>query len=185
MFQYNINKMKPDIDSFIDYIIKFMTTLKSMLFSITGVPILIASWFFTLSDAEKGIWTLVVVLFFDFITGCWASWVEHKKNNEKVTVYFIETSKIRLSLVKLATYFFLILFGWLLTDIFFNKPIQLFLSHKQFAFSELVIGACVAVEIYSNIENFKRAGFDILGKLTGFIKRAWGIFNVIKTGKEE
>lgn len=176
--------MKPDIDSFIDYIAKFTSTLKDMLFSISGLPLLLISWFIALSDTEKGIWTLFVVLFMDLITGCVASWIEHKKNKNKVTIYFIETAKVRLSLVKLATYFFLILMGWLLTDLFFNKPISLFLSDKKFTFVELIIGACIAVEAYSNIENFKRAGFDILGNLTGVVKRAWGIFNTIKTGKE-
>src|SRR5690606_240318 len=128
----------------------------------------------------KAIIALIVVFHLDFITGCIASWIEHKKNGDKVQVYFFESAKMRLSVVKGVTYCLLIFFAYIFSVLFFDVPIKLAGSTKHFTAVELITGVCICIEVWSNIENLKRAGFDIVGKISGTAKSVWKVVREIK-----
>ena len=56
---------------------------------------------------------LVYALFgatiFDFITGVMAAWIEDKKEEKEYKAYFIQSNKIRKSVIKTMSYIFFIL----------------------------------------------------------------------------
>ena len=172
------------MSSFFEYIERFFTSVRLMFQSIPGFIVVLISSFVALSSITKALIALTVMFLLDFLSGCFASWIEHKNSEEKAQVYFIESAKIRLSLVKLGAYFIIIIAGWILTELFFNETTGLVLSNKQFTYLELIVGLCIAAESWSNLENFKRAGFDIVGLLTKMAKQLWSLFRIVKTGKD-
>ena len=133
-------------------------------------------------DSYSAMAVLSLALFLDFITGCWASYVEAKRQTEKHNVFLIESRKIRLSFSKMITYGTLILVSWGLSIAFFNKPFDIAYSTKQFTLLELTIGMCVCVECYSMIENMKRAGFDLIRKIKQIINNIWHLIDAAKGG---
>lgn len=135
-----------------------------------------------LLDSYSAMAALSLALLADFITGCWASRIEAKQKGEKPSVYLIESEKMRLSFSKMITYGTLILVSWGLSIAFFNKPFQIAYSTKQFTLVEITIGLCVCVECWSMLENMKRAGFDLIGKVNVIIKNIWQLINAAKGG---
>jgi len=153
--------------------------------SCKGWALIAISQFVSLSGTGKGIVALISVFMVDFITGCIASWIEHKASDNKVKVYFIESAKIRKSIVKACGYMVFIFLAWVLTILYFDKIINIPYSTKDLTIVQIIIGICVAIEAWSNVENFKRMGFDMVGKITSLAKAGWELFRTIKTGKNE
>lgn len=176
-----VNKMErvaSKIDTWIEHGID---ALRNGFTSIYGFFILIPSLIVPMSNIQLGIMTLVLALFLDLITGIVASWVEFKKSGEELKPpYFIESNKLRLSLLKLLVYLSIILLSYLITKVFFDNTFSLPASSKDFTVAEIATGLCIFIELWSLIENAKRAGFDIKKKLIDMGK---SIKEVIKTLK--
>lgn len=147
-------------------------------FYLTSVFIALAS----LSGSKLALLFLSLALVADFVTGCWASWIECKQKEIQASVYFIESRKIRASFSKMITYGLLIAISWFLYVLFFDVLIGIPYSTKQFSLVELTIGLCISVELWSMIENMKRAGFDLIAKVQNIIKNAWQLFREVKGG---
>lgn len=135
-----------------------------------------------LTEVKLALLILSVALIIDFITGCWASWIEFKRAKTTASVYFIESRKLRESFSKMVTYGSLIMISWGLSTAFFNTSFSLAYSSKQFTLVELTIGLCICVECWSMLENMKRAGFDLIGKIKLIIKNIWQLINAAKGG---
>lgn len=159
-------------------IIEILTTAK-------GWVIIVTSGIVSLSGTSKAILALVIVYILDFITGCWASWKEHKENPQPIRAYFIESAKIRKSIVKATGYMMFIFLAWVLTILYFDREVRLPYSKKDLTIVQIVIGVCIATEGWSIIENFKRMGFDLVGRVTGAYKAICNIIKTFKKGKDE
>ena len=124
---------------------------------------------------------LVVAIVLDFITGMIASYVQFKNGKtEKPKVYFIESSKIRNSIVKTLSYLLLIGLVALFEIAFFTVNIPRLSEitfSKNLTGTEITIGICFLIEFWSILENFKRGGVDIVGKVVI-------IFNKVKSAKD-
>ena len=112
----------------------------------------------------------------DFGSGMLASWVEYKEKlkkgiDENHPPYFIESSKIRNSIVKAVVYMLFIGLFMLFEMVFFKINITQLESftNRQFTGTEIVIIICFLVEFWSILENSKRAGFDIVGKIKSML----------------
>lgn len=127
---------------------------------------------------------LVYALFgatiFDFITGIMAAWIEDKKEEKEYKAYFIQSNKIRKSVIKTMSYIFFIL-----GTMVFSKALNV----TQINFigidttpTILAFLSCIGIEVYSVIENIKRCGFDIVGEFVKLIKFVVGLKN--KVSKE-
>jgi len=46
--------------------------------------------------------------------------------------------------------------------------------------AEIAIAACTAIEFLSNLENLKRAGFDLPGRIAAGAEKAWGIVRKVR-----
>lgn len=158
------------------------SSLETVLTTAQGWIVLIAAQITTWSFTKKAIWILICMYVLDFVTGTYASWVEAKKSSDKPKAYFIESEKLRKSFAKAAGYCFFIAGVWILTSLFFDNKIGLPYSSREYTFHQLAIGACIGVEFWSNIENIKRAGFDLIGKSKQIARSAW---DLIKTFKNE
>ena len=174
-----------ELETYIHYLMQVPTAFKKSFQSLGGIATMIGGMAIGLTGMQKALIALAIVFHLDLITGCVASWIEHRNNKEKAKVYFFESSKLRLSVVKAVSYLMLILSSWLLGLLFFDMPISLYYSTKTFTPAEITTGVCIAIEIWSNIENVKRAGFDIVGKVTGIIKQVWDFKNLVKSGNNE
>jgi hypothetical protein len=159
-------------------IIEFLTTIKGWLLLATAQVV-------SMSGTGKGILALIIVFSLDFITGCWASWKEHRENPQPIRAYFIESAKIRKSGVKACGYMLFVFLAWVLTILYFDSVVHLPYSKKDLTVVQIVIGVCIATEAWSNVENFKRLGFDLVGTITNISKTVWGLFRTIKNGKDE
>tara|TARA_R110000744_G_scaffold376168_1_gene490242 strand:- start:430 stop:993 length:564 start_codon:yes stop_codon:yes gene_type:complete len=124
---------------------------------------------------------LAAVILADFITGMIASYIEWKDGKvETPNVYFIESKKIRNTIVKSLSYLLFIALIAFFEVAFFtvNIPrLSEILSSKEFTGTEIAIGICVVIEFYSVLENFKRGGVDIIGKVKT-------VFGKIKSTKD-
>jgi hypothetical protein len=163
-----------------------LISLKKLFSTLQGFSIIsVVSFVIALSSIQRAIIALGLVFMLDWITGCLASWIEHKKNNTSIAVYFFETSKARLSVAKAISYGILILLSWLFTALFFDKKLDLVLSTRQYSIVELTVGVCIAIESWSNIENLKRAGFDVVGQFATLMKNIWKIKDSLNNKKDE
>jgi len=120
----------------------------------------------------------------DFLTGVLASYIE-VKNGTAVrpdTGFILESKKMRSSVVKLIGYTLVILLIYTVDSLFFNKTFNFsYLKTKTLTLTEITIGACIAIEAYSSIfENLKRAGFDIIGKVSTIADSIWKVFRKVK-----
>ncbi len=121
---------------------------------------------------------------FDFITGVLASYMEVKRGEVEVpkSGYIFESKRARSSGVKLVGYLSLILCVYIVNNIFFNKTFDFeYIKTKNLTLTEITIAICAAIEIYSAfVENLKRAGFDILGKISKIADSIWSVFRKVK-----
>lgn len=142
-----------------------------------------------LSSVQIALLILLGAFIADFLTGWLASYMEIKRG-EKVmppSGFAFESAKARDSVVKAIGYIFLILGSLALEYLFFDKKFEFTnLSSKRLGITELIIGFCVAVELYSTVvENMKRAGFDIVGKATSAATTLWDMVRKIKGNTEQ
>lgn len=160
----------------IDKLILLMTNVK-------GVILLLLAQVLALQGVQTGFIALGIAFTFDFITGTAASWYENKKQNKKPKIYFIESRKLRRTIIKATTYLIFIMMSGGFYFLFFDGTFGLPISTKTFTIIEITFGMCIAVECWSILENFKRLGFDIVGKITNMAKHFWKSFNAVKSGE--
>lgn len=157
--------------------------IKDIFSSIKGVILFIISTIVAMNSLQQALMVLGIIIIVDYATGIFASWMEHKREKTPIKVYFFESKKTRSSILKVAGYSFFILSVWAISSIFFDQKIDLIYSSKQFSIVELTAGICIANEAWSVIENFKRAGWDLIGSITNASKKIWETIKTIKTGK--
>lgn len=145
--------------------------------------------FFTLVLPTFTTLQVLLILFFiaytvDFLTGVLASYIEVKNGTEDKpdTGFILQSKKMRSSVVKLIGYSLVILLIYTVDSIFFNKGFDFsYLKTKTLTLTEITVCACIAIEAYSAVfENLKRAGFDILGKITTIADSGWKLFRKVK-----
>ncbi len=131
--------------------------------------------------------------FLDYLTGGLATQIEYKSNPEKYKesvkrkgkLYWLESDRIVRGIVKASIYLIIITVSVLLTVLLKDKQFQFhdgIIPLTPFEISLILINVS---EIVSNLENSKRAGFDLVGGLEKGIKKFWNIRSLIKTGKDE
>lgn len=164
------------------YFQKLLNSLKIMISKPFSSALLIPT-------ISLGIFTTIqialIMLFFayviDFITGIYASYIEHKKNPKPVKVYILESSKMRKSIVKAISYFVFIAFSYAFEKVFLIKAFSvLSISDLQFTITSIACIFCFAIEFFSILENLKRSGYDLLGKAEGVIKKFWKFVGLVK-----
>ena len=168
-------------------------TIKKSFTSVHGVILLLGTISYSWTGLQKALVALGIAIVIDFITGIVAAYIEHRKGKKEVKTsldepiekspYFFQSGKARLTIVKAVSYSFLIFFSYIFSILFFDKPINLIWSTKTPTLTEIVTGICIAIEVWSNIENFKRMGFDLVGTVGSIAKTGWELFRKVKQGK--
>lgn len=137
-----------------------------------------------MSNLQLSIVVFIIAFVADFGTGWLASSVEIKKGlrEKPKSGYSFESSAARKSLIKGIGYVLFIFSALALEVIFFDKKLTLStLSTKSFGITELAIGFCTVIEMYSAvIENMTRAGFDIIKKITTVVESIKSVVTKIK-----
>lgn len=159
--------------------------LKQITSTFQGFFVLLTSTVIAMTSIQQGILVLTIAVVLDFISGCVASWTEHKQDNTTIKVYFFESGKMRLSVLKMVSYCMLIFFAWAMTILFFDKGMGLPGSTKQFKVTELVTGVCISIELWSNVENLKRSGFDIFDKIKTGSAAMWNLVKAVKNPNQD
>ncbi|PZR24451.1 MAG: hypothetical protein DI539_00300 [Flavobacterium psychrophilum] len=138
------------------------------------------------TSSEQQIILLFLCIMLDFITGILASWTESKTNLDlsQPKKYFIESAKLRLTVIKFVSYSLGILGAWGIETIFLIKKIPLVsISTKELTLTSYVVCFFCVIEIYSILfENIKRMGFDILQKSKIIISEVWKFYKTLKNG---
>lgn len=137
-----------------------------------------------LSNIQLALILLLGAFIADFLTGWLANYMEIKRGDKPMppSGRSFESKKARESVVKGIGYILFILGAASLEMLFFDRKFEFTkLSSKSFGVTELVIGFCFVVEAYSTIvENLKRAGLDIVGKVGNMADATWKLINKIK-----
>lgn len=158
---------------------------KLLFSSWAGRSCLISAFAFpVLNNIQLALVILLGAFIADFLSGWLASYMEIKRGEREMpkSGYSFESTRARESVVKAIGYIILILGSLALEHLFFDKKFEFSnLSSKSVGVTELIIGFCVAIELYSTmVENMKRAGFDIVGKVTNAATSLWDVFRKIK-----
>lgn len=134
-------------------------------------------------------WALLFLLFAfiaDFLTGWLATYQEIKRGERLMppSGLSFESNRARESVVKGISYILLILGAAAIEYIFLDRKFKFdTMTSKSFGTTELVIGFCFAIEMYSTLaENMKRAGFDIFGKASKLIDSFWSFKKKLTNG---
>jgi hypothetical protein len=162
-------------------------------FTPSAIVPLIFSGILALNFSNLLLLFFLIFYFLDFATGILATTIEIKNNPDKYAelkerkgkVYWIESERIVRGIVKMVIYIQLILLSNLITVAIDNKQFQLHQSVIPLSIYEIMLCLCITAEFVSNLENSKRAGFDIIQLLSDGFSKFWRIFRVIKTGKDE
>lgn len=161
-------------------------TLKN-LFSLKGFVVLLLT---LISSAKLHNLLLIIFVFLylmDFCTGVLASVIESngKPKDENKRLFWLDSKKIMRGVVKLLVYLQIITLSFV-TQKMLVKPN--FVIHELFlplSVVELTLSVCIASEFVSNLENAKRAGFDIVSKLTDIWVQVCGVVTSIKGKRNE
>lgn len=168
-----------------ELITKFCDSLKATFTSLHGwLSIVFGAVIFT-DKLELIAFFFVAFLLMDYATGIFASWVEHKadpKNNIKV--YHIDSEKLRASGVKIIGYGLIMMFAFFLNAVVFEDHVKVLGHTPPMSVFEIALLGCAVIEFWSNIENVKRAGFDVIGKFTTVVKNVWLVVRQVKGEKE-
>lgn len=132
---------------------------------------------------------LLFSIILDFATGILAGWIEIRKSKTSAQgeKYFIESTKFRLTAVKIGCYSMGVLGAWGIETIFFIQKIPSgYIATKDLTLTTFVIGFFCMIELYSIFfENVKRMGFDIIQKTKTISSEAWKFYKTIKNGPSD
>ena len=103
-----------------------------------------------------------ILVFIDFITGIAVSYYKHKKSPNKEAAYFIESNRLRDTLIKVCWYgaFTVTIFGVFIAIGVPTITIPLIATNSSPVTLALTI--CSLVEGFSILENSKKLGFDFI-----------------------
>lgn len=160
-------------------ITRFMESIKHTFTSVTGAIAFLLSLLLS-SDAKMILFFFISFLLLDYATGIFASWVEHKKSGNKTEVFFIKSERLRDSFTKVIGYCLIITFALFLNHVFIKEDIVIMGITPPLSLVEIALSGCCAIEFLSNLENLKRSGFDIVGKVSNGSKTIWGLIKDIK-----
>lgn len=161
----------------ISYIKNFLTT-GAPVFKITS-----AAYFTYLIGFEQMFYLLLLLMVVDFLTAFIAYCINNRvKFNPFRGEWALQSDLLKRNLLKFSVYLFVILFIAGFEMIFFKINIQQLneLVNKPLNGVAIATLCCVLVEGLSILENFKKMGFDILGKIQQAIDKIKGIKNKIK-----
>lgn len=141
------------------------------------------------STFQKAIFLLVGLFIADFVTGIIASYIEYKKAKELTPAgadYLIQSSKLRLSLVKFITYCLAIVGAYGVEWVYVAVEFEVHENVNKMTVSTIVVAFCSAIEFYSIFfENLKRSGFDIVAKGKKLISAITSLIKTVKNAKNE
>lgn len=159
--------------------------IKEFLSSGGGVLSVMTATFSSLTGIQQLMLLLLMAIFVDLVTGIMAyhyEWRESGKPPHKG--YLIQSSKLRQTYTKGASYLLLIgLVYWMSSLIFADVQITLGGVLKPLTIVEFFTATLIGIEAWSNLENLKRMNIDILGTVTRVISKGWEIFNGAKKGQ--
>jgi len=116
-----------------------------------------------LTNLQLALVLMFIAYVVDFATGILASYIEQKKNPQVIKFYFIQSSKLRKSVVKAITYMVMIGGVFLFEKAFFIKKFHFsHVSEQDLTVTLIATAFCFAIEFFSVLENLKRSGFDII-----------------------
>jgi hypothetical protein len=173
------------------YIIKPMATIalffKNPIAIAICLPVLVAP---VISRPSKAILLLGFFLILDFITGIAANYFDVRKTSVKddniIKKYVIESSKLRLSIIKFITYGLALLIAYGIEWTFIADEFKTHLSIQKMTLTTIVTAFCCLIEVYSILfENIKRMGFDIIQKIEDIITKGWKLYKIFKGGQTE
>ncbi len=159
---------------------KWLDSIAELFSSLKGWLFVIVAQFLSIGHIKVSLFALFFVFVLDFITGVCASYKEFKQANAAPRVYFIESSKLRLSILKAVSYMLFILLSYVFYLIILDKPFSIPGSTRQFTIVEITSGLCMAIECLSILENIKRIGFDFIGSVTIGAHKFWDLIHAIK-----
>jgi hypothetical protein len=133
-----------------------------------------------LSTIQLSLIFLFISFCIDFLSGIYASWIEFKNKKIEINTYLIESKKLRKSISKAIAYMVFIGFVYGIEILFFIKSFSISVSGANLTITLVAIGACIAIEFFSVLENMKRCGFDLLGKISKAAQNVWKIINNVK-----
>lgn len=174
----SIEKIQPLVD-------KFVSSVKGVFTSIYGWFSMFFGMVVFTDKLEVIAFFFVLFLLLDYVTGIGASWIEHKRDPEKnIEVYHVESEKLRASAIKIIGYGLIMMFAYFLNAVVFQDHVKVFGYTPPMPVFEIALLGCAVTEFWSNIENIKRAGFDIVGGFINFVKQAWSLVRQVKGEKE-
>lgn len=162
-------------------------------FDLRAIPAIILGYFLALNFSQMLLTAFLLFYAMDYATGILATIIELKNEPEKLAErrerkpkgYWIESDRIIRGIVKMLIYLQILMFTYVFTFILKAKEIAIHSSIIDLNLIQIVLILCIASEFVSNLENAKRAGFDVVGIISIGIKKVWNIKNLIKTGKDE
>lgn len=157
------------------YMARIIEQIVGLMSSFWGWMLIILGQLFMIEGVRAGLIGLGVVFMLDFITGLRASWIEHrrKKKTGQMAPYFLQSDKIRKSILKATSYFIFVGMSWLMWYLFFDGTMNLPMSTKDVNIITIAFGICITIECWSVLENLKRMGFDFLGRIGKAFKGFW------------
>ena len=159
---------------------RFLNSIKHTFTTSTGVIAFLFSLLLT-PNSKMILFFFISFLLCDYVTGIIASWMEFKAGKrESDGVYFLSSKRLRESGVKVLGYCLVITFAVFLNQVFFPSGVVLFGVTAPLTVVEIALSGCTAIEFLSNLENMKRAGFDVVGKLSSGFKTVWGLVRQAK-----
>lgn len=187
-----LSELKAQISEYHTEVAYNVLTLKNV-FDLRAIIPLIITFFLAMKVWQLLAFTGVAFYFLDFITGALATQSEYKKSPEKYEeavkrkgkLYWVESDRIVRGIVKGSIYFVIIITSVVLTVLLNNKAFELHATIIPLSPFEISLILINVSEMVSNLENGKRAGFDLVGKIKNFFLMIWNIKNVIKTGKDD
>lgn len=161
-----------------DYVIKMLERISELASSVYGWIVLVLCQFLAIDGVQTGLILLLIMFTIDYVTGLSAAWKEGK-GKENDSPFFIESKKIRQSILKACTYLLFIFMSWMMWYLFFDGTVHLPVSTKDVNIISITIGICMAVEMWSVLENMKRLGYDFISKIHNAFTGFWDAFKKI------
>lgn len=180
-FDFLKQSFKVQIQEFHDVAMNVIT-LKNIM-SPRGLIIFIMTLISSLKLSHLLLGAFICFYLFDFVTGTIASRIESKKE-QKETLYWIQSGKIMRGIIKFVVYIQILVFSLILEKMLINSTFTLHSSLIPLTIFQIALCVCVASEFVSNLENAKRAEFDLIAMFKGFIKSIWSLIATAKNGKD-
>jgi|GEM_PF-6838006 len=175
------------VKEFHQEVVYSVLTFKNLL-DFRAVPMLVIGCFLALSLSELLFTVFLIFYLLDYVTGILASVVELKKNplqfvrtkRKKGKMYWVSSSSLMRGLVKLLVYFQLLLVVWVFTYLLDFEYIRLHQKIIPLTPLQVLLVLFIASELVSNLENCKRAGFDLVGLIKEWVVKVLELKNGFK-----